>query len=264
MHFGLFGGISNYQGDLVDQFYDFRQTGGALGLNLYYELTDKWMIRGGLSFAKVTGADKYSKNKTLIPRNLSFQSAITEASLVGEYYLYNLNDRRVSPYIFGGLGVFHFNPYTYDGSSQRIFLQPLGTEGQGLPSQPDRKQYGLVQLSVPVGGGLKFALTENIRIGAEIGLRKLFTDYLDDVSTTYADESELLAARGQQAVDLAYRGDELSDGSPLYPTKGDQRGGAEFKDMYYFSGITISFRLGTGKKGGFGNRRGTGCPANPM
>lgn len=54
------------------------------------------------------------------------------------------------------------------------------------------------------------SLNDNLRIGVEAGLRKLFTDHLDDVSGNYVDEADLLAAKGQLAVDLSYRGDEVA------------------------------------------------------
>src|SRR5690606_14576938 len=112
------------------------------------------------------------------------------------------------------------------------------------------------QLAIPFGGGLRFALNDNIRIGAELGLRKLFTDYLDDVSTVYADQNELMAFRGPEAVELAYRGDELQNSTLSYPAAGAQRGGAKLKDWYYFTGINISLRIGSkGTGGGFGNKR---------
>jgi hypothetical protein len=68
----------------------------------------------------------------------------------------------------------------------------------------------------------------------------LFTDYLDDVSTEYADQSVLLSARGQAAVDLAYRGDEVGAGS--YPTAKTPRGGASEKDGYYYMALTVTVR----------------------
>ena len=103
-------------------------------------------------------------------RNLSFESAISEFSMVGEYYLFNLYERRFSPYGFIGLGVFHFDPYTYDTTGKSVFLRPLSTEGQGI--YPDKKQYSLWQPTIPFGGGVKFAITENLRIGIEIGYTK--------------------------------------------------------------------------------------------
>ncbi len=101
----------------------------------------------------------------------------------------------------------------------RVYLKPLSTEGEGLPGYPDRKPYSLTQLAIPFGGGVKFAITNDWHIGLEVGLRKLFTDYLDDVSSTYADPNDLLTAKGQLAVDLSYRGDEVVGGDPVYPTK---------------------------------------------
>jgi len=65
-------------------------------------------------------------------------------------------------------------------------------------------------------------VTDNVVIAYEIGLRKLFTDYLDDVSTTYVDQATLLAARGPDAVKMAYRGGELKSGQP-YPAAGTMR-----------------------------------------
>jgi hypothetical protein len=165
--------------------------------------------------------------------------------------------------VFAGISLYHFNPYTKDSSNQKVYLRPLSTEGQGLAQYG--KRYALTQLALPFGAGLKFRLTDRVFLGAEIGLRKLFTDYLDDVSTNYADAADLLEARGQQAVDLAYRSDELPEGNPNYPEKGAQRGGSQQKDWYYFSGLHLSFRLGQGGfGGGGGNRSKYGCPKIPM
>ena len=230
-----------------------------------YELKDQIMLRGGFTYAIVGGADRFSEDAELIKRNLAFETRVFEFSAMGEYYFFNLYDRRYSPYIFAGLAVYRYDPYAYNGTTQKIFLKPLSTEGQGLPGYANRKPYSLTQPALPFGGGIKFAVTDNLRVGLEFGMRKLFTDYFDDVSTTYADQNDLLAARGQLAVDMAYRGDEVPTGSPTYPTKGEQRGGEKNKDYYYFSGLHLTYRLG-GDGGGGGGRNGgkskTGCPVN--
>lgn len=261
LHLGIFGGLANYEGDLVDKPFAAKQTNGSLGLSLNYELTDKLMLRGGYTFARINGADAYSKDPALRARNLSFETAISEFSLMVEYYMNDLYDRKYSPYIFGGLAVYHFNPYTYDSANNRVFLKPLSTEGEGLAGYP--KPYSLTQLAIPFGGGLKFVITNNIRLGIELGMRKLFTDYLDDVSTNYADQADLLAAKGQLAVDLSYRGDEVAGGNPAYPAKGQQRGGAKYKDWYYFTGLHLTFRLGSGNLFA-GKYSKYGCPKPPM
>ena len=197
---GAAGGLANYNGDLLDKLYPKKLTNGFIGFTVHYELEDQILIRGSYNFARVNGSDSHSSMENLRMRNLQFESAISEFSIVGEYYLFNLYDRKFSPYGFVGLGIFHFDPYTLDSAGRKVFLKPLSTEGQGI--YPDKKPYSLWQATIPFGGGVKFAITENLRIGLEIGLRKLFTDYLDDVSTSYPNHNDLLAARGQTAVDF--------------------------------------------------------------
>jgi hypothetical protein len=269
IHVGVFGGLSAYNGDLTDKYFPKKVTNGAIGLTLNYELKDQVMLRGGVTYTVVGGADRYSNKPDLLTRNLNFETSIIEFSAIGEYYLYNLYDRRFSPYVFAGLAVYHFNPYTYNGGSTKIYLKPLSTEGQGLAGYPDRKPYNLTQVALPFGGGIKYAINDNLRIGLELGLRKLFTDYLDDVSTTYADPNDLLAAKGQLAVDLSYRGDEVAGGDAAYPAKGFIRGGEKNKDWYYFFGLHLTYRLGGDKGsglyngGGGGKNRRYGCPTVP-
>ena len=266
-HIGVFGGLSAYNGDLTDKYFPKKVTNGAIGVTVNYELTDHIMARGGFTYSVVGGADRYNtSNEELMLRNLSFETSITEFSAVGEYYLYSLNDRRYSPYAFAGLALFHFNPYTfYNGN--KIYLKPLSTEGQGLAAYPDRKPYNLTQLAIPFGGGIKYAITDNLHAGIELGLRKIFTDYLDDVSSLYVDPNDLLAAKGQLAVDLSYRSDEVG-GNPAYPVKDYIRGSAKNKDWYYFFGIHLTYRLGSSGassglfRGGGKNKR-YGCPTVP-
>lgn len=267
-HIGVFGGLSAYNGDLTDKIFPRKLTNGAIGITGNYELTDNIMLRGGYTYTVVGGADHLSNKPDLRTRNLSFETSIHEFSLVGEYYLLDLYTHRFSPYAYIGLALYRFNPYAFDSTASKIYLKPLSTEGQGLPGYADRRPYSLTQPAIPLGAGVKFAITNNLHAGLEVGLRKLFTDYLDDVSTTYADPNDLLAARGQLAVDMSYRGDEV--GNAGYPAKGAQRGSSKHKDTYYFTGIHLTYRLGGEKGSGFfggGNRRGNknsrlDCPVN--
>ncbi|MDQ3278945.1 MAG: hypothetical protein M3Q06_11505, partial [Bacteroidota bacterium] len=177
---------------------------------------------------------------------------------------------RWSPYAFAGVGLYHFNPYVKD-SGQKVFLKPLSTEGQGLQQYPTRKPYALTQVSVPFGGGVKYNISDNVRIGLEIGMRRLFTDYLDDVSKTYVDANDLLAAKGPVAVKYAYRGNEVPGEIPGYPdvgfpAKDAQRGNPKANDWLYFTGLHLTFRLGGGygKTAASGKKSKYGCPTVPM
>lgn len=264
-HLGVFGGIGNYQGDLINSAYVGKLTRVAVGLTGEYELSSKLSLRGGFTFAQIAGDDQYNTKDYLKLRNINFESNITELSLMAQYYTFGFENRRWSPYVFGGVAVYHFNPYILTTDDEKIFLKPLSTEGQGMTGYPESKPYSLTQFALPFGAGVKFALSDNVRIGAEVGLRKLFTDHLDDISTNYVDENDLRTQRGDLAVQVAYRGDEIPGGNPSYPAKGAQRGGVDQKDWYYLTGLTLSFRLGSGGGGLFGGGKGKyGCPKVPM
>ena len=267
IHIGAAGGLANYNGDLLDKFYPKRITNGFISGMAYYEVNDQLLLRGTYSFARVNGSDTYSSKANLRARNLQFESTVSEFAIGGEYHLFNLYERGFTPFVFAQLAVFHFNPYTYDSVNKKYFLQPLSTEGQGIYA--DKKPYSLWQPAIPFGGGVKFALSENWRIGIEFGLRKLFTDYVDDVSTSYPDANDLLAAKGQTAVDYAYRGDEIPGGNQAFPSKGTQRGSSASKDTYYFTGIHITFRPSISGGGGgrvriSGKKSKYGCPTVPL
>ncbi|MEP7279043.1 MAG: DUF6089 family protein [Bacteroidota bacterium] len=259
LHLDLAGGFSNYQGDLQEKAFTISQAKGALGIGLRYDISNHFAVRTNFTYAALGASDKYNSGSALRDRNLSFQTRITEANLLLDYSILNLRYHRFTPYVFGGIALFHYNPYAFDSTGNKIYLRPLSTEGQGLATYPSRKPYQLTQFSIPVGAGIRWRFTDNIVISYEIGFRKTFTDYLDDISTTYIDQTVLGTAKGPTAVAMAYRGNEVKTGLS-YPPDGTIRGGSKFNDGYYFSGVTVS--IGIGKRGGFhGKDNGrTDCP----
>jgi hypothetical protein len=263
LHVNFFGGIANYKGDLQynpkgGKQISFKQPRLALGAGLEYELSEKFYLRFAITAGQIHADDKQQPGQQ--QRNLNFTSPIFDVMLGGEYYILDPYAHKLIPYIFAGGAYFHFNPYTEVTPGQKTFLKPLSTEGEGFVN--GQKPYNLSQFAIPFGGGIKIALSDDVRVGVELSLRKTFTDYLDDVSTIYVDENILLANKGQQAVDLAYRGDEVGAGP--YPAEGTPRGTLAAKDWYYFTGVTLSFRLGAGGGGGEGRggrKSKVGCPA---
>ncbi|MFZ1529244.1 MAG: DUF6089 family protein [Ferruginibacter sp.] len=259
----LYAGVANYQGDLQGKRFTFNNAKPAAGLGLSYELTTHFTIRGVASYMKISGDDKNNTTATGITyRNLNFASSLWEAQLELEYNLFDLSERSFTPYVFAGLSAFHFNPYSFDSVGNKVYLRSLSTEGQGLAAYPNRKMYKNNQFSVPVGGGIKLVLSPQLTAGLEVNIRKTFTDYLDDVSTTYVDSATLFAAKGPQAVAFAYRGAEIH-GAPAYPADGAQRGNAKIKDWYYTTVFRLSYRLFTGggyNGGSRGKKSSLGCP----
>jgi hypothetical protein len=251
-HVGLIGGITNYSGDLSEKRVDFRYTRPMVGLMVKKDMNRYLTLRAGFSFGMIAGADSTNSSIDLQARNLSFRSNVWEGQLGAEWNILDIDDKGFTPYIFGGVAVFSFYPWAKDAAGNKVPLRRLSTEGQGLPQYPERgNQYSLHQVAIPFGAGFKYLFTDRWTVGVEIGLRPTFTDYLDDVSTGYIDQNTLLAERGQQAVDMAYRGDEVGHKMTpgVYPPDGSQRGSAKYKDWYSFSGITVMYRFGSGGDG---------------
>ena len=261
----VFGGLVNYQGDLQPRIFTLQLAKPLYGGFLKYEFNGHITARAGVAVGSLYADDKYNRTD-LQKRNLNFRSNITELQAGIEYYILDMHRYKVSPYLFGGIAILKYNPYTFDQSGVRTYLKPLSTEGQGIP-QSGVKDYSLNPLSIPFGGGLNFAINCNWNIAVEFLQHKLSTDYIDDVSRDYVDQVVLATAKGPKSVELAYRTDELVGGDP-YPTGGSQRGNPGENDWYYMATLKICVNLincNTGKfiLGGSGGRnQKTGCPVN--
>jgi len=259
LQLSVFGGISNYQGDLQGKRLTLTGAKAAFGADISYDITDKLLIRAGAYHTTLAADDKKNSTaKGIEFRNLNFTSKILEGQLLLEYDLFNIYQKNFTPYLIAGVAMFHFDPYTFDKNGTKTYLQPLSTEGQGLAAYPESKTYKLTQLAIPFGFGIKYLLSDNLQLGLEAGLRKTFTDQLD-VSTNYVDQIILLNAKGAKAVELAYRGDEVSNG-PAYPAAGAQRGNAKEKDWYYMTGLRISYRFHPSN--GSHTAKHNSCPSN--
>lgn len=262
-HFSPRIGLMGYAGDLKQNAVSLAQLKPMLSLGARYDLTEHLMARSYITYGSVTANDK--KGSGFRPlRNLNFSSKILDFEIGAQYNILNLNYRWWTPYVFAGGGLFHFNPYTQDAAGAKTFLKPLSTEGQGVVAS--RAPYKLTQFSLPLGVGADYLLGEDHRIGLEVSYRKLFTDYLDDVSDRYVSEAELLKARGQKAVEVAFRGDEANAGP--YPPAGTVRGNAARKDGYFYVAFTYTFRFWfnkyketSGIPGGRRDRK-VGCPSS--
>ena len=228
---GISVGAANYTGELTNQQLDFAETRSVFGVFGRYNYSEHLAFRGSLSRALLSGTDANSNLVNLQMRNLSFESEVIELAAALEYNLlkYNVPAQQTStPYLFAGIAGYHFNPRASYGG-QWYDLQPLRTEGQA---------YKRVQVAVPFGLGFKFALGLRANLGFQVGVRKLFTDYLDDVSTVYPDLATL-EAQHPLAGRLSYRSLEEPTANPV----GRERGNPLNDDSYIFSTINLSVNL---------------------
>ncbi|MFK7981477.1 MAG: DUF6089 family protein [Saprospiraceae bacterium] len=262
---GLLVGGTNYLGELASnssQIY-LKETNIAAGAFAKYNVNHLVAFRLGFNYTTISGEDRNSGNTAIIDRNLNFQSDIYEVGLIGEFNLlgyqpYNYT-ATFSPYLFGGIAFFQFNPQG-ELNGQLYDLQPLGTEGQHLTAIPERTPYKLSQFAIPFGVGFKYTLTETLNLGVEVGARKLFTDYLDDVSLTYPGNDAFAAESASlETIQLSHQG----TGSLGNNVAGVARGDNNVNDWYFILGVTLSFNfLDNGLIGGRKRSRGgkTGCP----
>ena len=188
----------------------------------------------------------FKPDVVFVDRQLHFRSPVFELSGQIEFNFLPYETGNAlytwTPFVYTGLSFFHFNPQAENKNGQWVNLQELGTEGQGSTSFPDRSKYALAQFAIPIGGGLKIAINPSFNIILEYGVRKTFTDYLDDVSTTYAE------GVGANIADISNETYEMSDPTGTH-FAGDQRGDETKKDWYSFAGITLSFKLSNNTKG---------------
>ena len=247
---GIFVGGSNYSGDLSPTPIVFDETNPAFGGLIRYNIQPYLTFKGNVYYGKISGTDENAQTEQNRRRNLSFRSNVLD---IGGQFEVNIlgfepgnYERKFSPYAFAGLSVFKFDPEAYF-NDEWVRLQPLGTEGQGTTQYNEREKYALTQISVPFGVGLKYNFSGNWNLGVEVGWRKTFTDYLDDVSNTYASLQVLRNQSGSLSAQLSNRSAEL-DGE-MFPNEFDEeydtyyRGNPTNMDWYIFPGLTLSYTI---------------------
>ena len=244
--FGVGIGAGHYFGDLNTKA---RLNAAKLAASIFFRKNfgNYIALRIGASFAQLGYSDRYNThNEYMYRRNLSFNSKVWEVTLQGDFNFFRFMpgdpEYSFTPYITFGAGVFSYDPYAYL-RGEKIFLRPIGTEGQGSSLYPDRKQYSSMGISIPFGGGVKYSLNERINIGFEILHRFTNTDYLDDVSKTYVDPAAFPPnPDGSTSNGLLLSDRSYEIGEPI-GGPGIQRGNSKQKDQFVTAMFHITFNL---------------------
>ncbi len=275
---GITLGPSNFLGDLGGNFgkgttflkdNNFSQTRMMFGAHVTFNVHDWLSFRLAANIGSISGDDGIIKGKGGLEearkfRNQNFKSNIAEVFLAAEIYPTVFFEQtpddtyhKLRPYALVGIGGFHFNPKGTDPvTGDWVELRPLHTEGQGFPEYPGRKEYGLFQLNIPAGIGVKYYLLEKMAVSFEIVHRFTFTDYIDDLSSNYINPytfyQHLPANQAALAVRMA---DKRNNGGNTID--GEKRGTPTNNDGYYSIGIKLSFNISGGENS---VRNSTRCP----
>ncbi len=284
-------GTSSYYGDLspYSRFIPstFKGMQWNLAFNYTRQLSPSFGLRFGLTWARIAGDDNKMEGvtgyDTYFIRNLHFRNDVKELSILGQLDLVPASKGitrrpKVVPYLFGGISIFAHDPMAKTPvgngfSNEWVRLQPLHTEGQGLPGYA--KPYSLIGVGIPLGLGLRYKLNQKFDLGVEVGYRVTFTDYLDDVGGNYADPADLQASGGALAVAMGNRTMEKTaayslknrtqgvlnylvsnnisvpaNGDPFFlgyipgfVDRTDPRGNSKLKDSYMLTSIKLIYNI---------------------
>ena len=249
-------GATQFNGDL----------GGAVGIGRDYSLKDiDWPATGvafwlgyrqrfhpyfatttSLCVFNLKGADSLSEEPSRNARNLHFKSFAIEIQQRLEFIFaanekfgstfnlpghYTKKNRSQQYYVFAGLGLCYFNPRAQNEAGEWVNLRPLRTENQ-------EKAYSPITLTMPFGVGFRMGVSRMWRVGIELSYVKTFSDYMDDVSTNYADPTDINFSPDPNAEYFA----NPVDGNPAF-APGEKRGDPNQKDAYYHMNIVVTRNL---------------------
>ena len=180
---GVSLGTFIYQGDLAPSHIGSVRT-QKLGLNLFANkiLNNSFLLRTNLAVGKLKGDDaKYANPEYRQQRNFYFTSSVIEISeqLLWNPLSKNYDSKGFSPYLFAGVG-YSFLNIKRDWSRFNAEYFPESTLN-GLTTDIQHKLPKGIPV-IPVGIGIRYALSSKIFIGAESSYRFISTDYLDGFS----------------------------------------------------------------------------------
>ena len=253
--YGVFLGNAVYFGDLNISTISVnpRSMRPALGFRLRYQVKEKLSVNLRANSMIIAGSDKpldvQNKNQrgTDFERNMSFRTAILDVALLGEYSFckYKLKSTYV-PSIHAGASIYYFNPQgRIEGDNEWYNLRKIGTGGQTLDGGKyvlardgeTRLAYKKIMYGIPFRASIKRHITQKAIVSLSYTYNKIFTDYLDDVSTDlYPDGDSLVQANPQLAVKVA----------PSLSNPGNQIGKRSYSDAndgYGYWGLTFTFKI---------------------
>lgn len=185
-------GVANYAGDLCKGFGCTRPRPSIVA-GLQYRIDESLSLRTEFTWVRLAGTDA---GGIYDYRNLSFRADNFEFTGAIQYDFFNYEKlyrrrRFIAPYVFVGLGFTTVNP-TAEYEGRWHALRPLQTEGRA---------YGSVAMVIPYGAGVRFKVSPALNVGVEAGVRWVFSDYLDDVSSKY--DPTISKANGDTDIRIA-------------------------------------------------------------
>ncbi len=184
---GVMGGATAYAGDLNEYtYFDYRAREMGYGLLARRHFGPVFAARFNYLGGKIAGDESHFADPFWrAQRAFRFSSAFHEASLLLEWDI--LGYRRRNGWRFRKI----FGPYVFVGGGYNYFRTTPNYNDSGRPNPivPSERiladKQALAATPTPIlhfGGGFKWDLERYWVLGFELGLRAVFSDYLDGVS----------------------------------------------------------------------------------
>lgn len=230
---GVHLGGANYLGEMGgkdqtrrDFIWDMKlnDTRWAIGAFARRKISRLLSVNGGMMYLRVQGSDANSTNPQRVGRNLNFRNDMFELYVRPEFTIFQDND-------LGGRGRYRtdFRLFAYAGAAV-YFHNPQGQIDNGgdfynlQPIQTELVDYSNVGFAIPAGIGFHFTKKRRHRFGFDFGWRTTFSDYIDDVSTTYKDPDLMADPLGAQIADqhpYLVDVDGITSGTQVQTSSGD-------------------------------------------
>jgi hypothetical protein len=163
---GFFGGSGTYFGDMTKTEWQ-KSINPAYGAFMRFNFNPRYGLRFNVFNSNIGAVGEFDSQKWNADPNYKywdFNKNVLDISLQFEFnfFKYIVGDKATpySTYVFGGVGM---QSYSYD-------LQYIG-QSSGSEITP----------TIPFGLGFKFNLSKRIGLGIEAGMRKTFSDKLDNL-----------------------------------------------------------------------------------
>jgi hypothetical protein len=183
---GIWGGGSNYMGDLENQTFTtfgLPTLGAYFRYNLHYRTSIRAMFLTGRIAGRgtVQGHEFISQPESEASYegfSKLFQDFTVQAEINYLRYMTGNSKASFTSYLTAGIGVMHF-PYEYDPVFMNM-INPRTNKGDAV------KKGSVITPTIPFGMGFKFNVGSRMGIGLEYQMRKLFSDKLDNLDDPYA------------------------------------------------------------------------------
>ena len=218
---GLAGGTGNYLGDIGGD----EQTRRNFILDLHlgqtkfsghafarYRRSGLFALKAQLGIVRIEDYDNLSSNLARVTRNAHFRNNIYELSVRQEVNLFSRseitsytsrNQIGVNAYALMGVTGFLHSPQArldrdaaeYHFAQGNINTNPVVLDYEQWHNLRDfgteSVSYRKMSTGFPIGLGASFIVNYSFRVGVELVWNLTLTDYLDDVSTTWANPENL-------------------------------------------------------------------------